>query len=68
MCGRWGGWRFGALDCNAFAAQHCNAFAAQHCSSPCSQSEGREGWGDSTVAHFACKVRGTKVAAIALPL
>ena len=41
MCGRWGGWRFGA--------QHCNAFC-----------------GDSTVAHFACKVRGTKVAAIEL--
>ena len=43
-------------------------FGAQHCSSLCLQSEGGEGCGDSTVAHFACKVRGTKVAAIALPL
>ena len=42
MCGRWG-WRFAALDCNAF-------------------------WGDSIVAHFARKVRGAKVGAIALPL
>ena len=41
MCGRWGGWRFGA--------QYCNAFC-----------------GDSTVAHFACKVRGAKVGASAL--
>lgn len=43
MCGRWGGWCFGALDCNALC-------------------------GDSIVAHFARKVRGAKVAAIALPL
>ena len=43
-------------------------FGAQHCSSLCSQSEGDEGWGDSIVAHFARKVRGAKVAAIALPL
>ena len=69
MCGRWGGWRFGAQHCNAFWGDSIvTLFAAQHCSSLCSQSEGREGWGDSTVAHFACKVRGTKVAAIALPL
>ena len=61
----------------AWRRQHCNVFcgdsivtlfAAQHCSSLCSQSEGGEGCGDSTVAHFVCKVRGTKVAAIALPL
>ena len=32
---------------------------AQHCNAFC---------GDSTVAHFARKVRGAKVAAIALPL
>ena len=41
MCGRWGGWCFGA--------QYCNAFC-----------------GDSTVAHFARKVRGAKVGASAL--
>ena len=34
-------------------------FAAQHCNAFC---------GASIVAHFARKVRGTKVAAIALPL
>ena len=69
MCGRWGGWCFGAQHCNVFCGDSIvTLFAAQHCSSLCSQSEGREGCGDSTVAHFARKVRGTKVAAIALPL
>ena len=34
-------------------------FATQYCNAFC---------GDSTVAHFACKVRGAKVGAIALPL
>ena len=35
------------------------ALGRQHCNAL---------WGDSTVAHFARKVRGAKVAAIALPL
>ena len=48
MCGRWGDWCFGALDCNAFCGDSIvTLFAAQHCSSLCSQSEGGEGWGDS---------------------
>ena len=48
MCGRWGGWRFGALDCNALGGDSIvTLFAAQHCSSLCLQSEGGEGCGDS---------------------
>ena len=60
MCGRW--------EAGAWGRSIVTRFGAQYCSSLCSQSEGGEGCGDSTVAHFACKVRGTKVAAIALPL
>jgi len=54
-------WEVGRLA--LWGASIVTFFGAQRCSSLCSQSEGREGCGDSTVAHFARKVRGANVGA-----
>ena len=53
----------GGGEAGALGRSIVTLFAAQHCSSLCSQSEGGEGCGDSTVAHFARKVRGANVGA-----